>query len=130
MSKFDFKKFFKDLDRNILFMGIAIVAVGVIGALILTNGNRGLGQFLDKIKSFTLMSMSKGDLAKKGIDYINNNVLSGQTATLVSTSEESGLVKIKINIGGKEFDSYISKDGKLLFPEAIRLDEVIKTPEQ
>ena len=120
MLKFNPAKFFKSLDKNTLSMGVAIVAIGVVGALVLTNGSS--GQFLDKIKSFTLGGMSKNDLAKKGIDYINNNVLSGQQATLVSTSEESGLVKIKINIDGREFDSYISKDGKLLFPEAIKLE--------
>ena len=120
MTKFNFVSFFKSLDKNTLSIGVAIIAIGIVGALILTNG--GSEQFLDKIKSFTLGGMSKADLAKKGIDYINNNVLSDQKATLVSTSEESGLLKIKIDIGGKEFDSYMSKDGKLLFPEAIKLE--------
>ncbi len=119
MLEFNFTKFFKSLDRNTLFVGIAIVAVCIVVALILTNGSS--GQFLDKIKSFTF-GMSKDNLAKKGIDYINNNVLSGQKAVLISTSEESGLIKIKISIGGKEFDSYMSKDGELLFPEAIKLE--------
>lgn len=121
MSKFNFVNFFKSLDKNVLSIGIAIIAIGIVGALILTDGSS--GQFLDKIKSFGVLGISKDDLAKKGIDYINNNVLSGQKVTLVSISEESGLVKMKISIGGKEFDSYVSKDGKLLFPEAIKLED-------
>ncbi|MBI3337516.1 MAG: hypothetical protein HY005_02745 [Candidatus Staskawiczbacteria bacterium] len=112
---------FKNLDKNVLSLGIAIIAIAIAGALILTNESS--GQFLDKIKSFTSGGMSKEDLAKKGIDYINNNVLSGQKAVLVDVSEESGLVKVKISIEGKEFDSYMTKDGKLLFPESIKLEE-------
>lgn len=118
MSKFNFVKVFKNLDRNVLLVGIAVVAIVIVGVLILTNGSS--GQFLDKIKNFG--GMSKDDLAKKGIDYINNSILSGQTAALVSSSEESGVVKMRISIGGSEFDSYISKDGKLLFPEAIKME--------
>ncbi|MDO8486557.1 MAG: hypothetical protein Q7S77_02595 [Candidatus Staskawiczbacteria bacterium] len=118
MLKFNVVSFFKNLDRNIMILGISIIAVGVVIALVLTSAS--LGQFFDKIKNFG--GMSKENLAKKGVDYINNSVLSGQTATLVSTSEESGVVKIKINIGGQEFNSYITKDGKLLFPEAIQLE--------
>jgi len=120
MPKFNFVKFFKNIDRNVLFVGIATIAVVVVGILIITDGNS--GQFLDKIKNFG--GISKESLAKKGVDYINSSILSGQSATLVGSSEESGLVKIKINIGGKEFDSYITKDGKLLFPEAINIEGV------
>lgn len=116
MSKFN-------LDRNTLLAGIAVVAIVIVGVLILTNGSS--GQFLDKIKNFggIFGGVSKDDLAKKGIDYINNSILSGQTASLVNSSEESGVVKMRISIGGQEFDSYISKDGKLLFPEAIKIED-------
>ena len=107
------------LDKSLLLVWIAVVIIIVTGALILTNGSS--GQFLNKIKNFG--GSSKDDLAKKSIDYINNNILSGQTASIVSASEESGLVKIRISIGGQEFDSYVSKDGKLLFPEAIKMEE-------
>ncbi|MBI3631305.1 MAG: hypothetical protein HY219_00360 [Candidatus Staskawiczbacteria bacterium] len=117
--------FIKNLDKNILSVGIAIIAVSIVGVLMFTNGgiNGNFSQSLDKIKSFNILGSSKDVLAQKGIDYINNSILSGQKANLVSTSEESGVIKMKINIGGKEFDSYVSKDGKLLFPEAIHLGE-------
>src|SRR3989344_637981 len=121
MSKSNVVKFFKGLDKNVLSLGVAIIAIGIVAALILSGGNS--GQFLDKIKNIGILGASKDDLAKKGIDYINKNILSGQTAVLVGTSEESGLVKMKISINGREFDSYMSKDGKLLFPEAIKLEE-------
>jgi len=123
MSKINLVDFFKKLDRNIILSGVAVIAVIIVIILILINGS---GGFLDKIKNFG--GLSKDDLAKKGIEYINSSILSGQTATLVESSEESGLVKIKISIGGSEFDTYISKDGKLLFPEAIKIEgETTKT---
>ena len=58
-------------------------------------------------------------VAKKVIDYINNNQLSSTTASLGGVSEESGLVKVKIKIGANSFDSYATKDGKFLFPQAF-----------
>lgn len=128
MFKLNFIKIFKNLDKNVLlnldknvllFISVAVVVVIIVGTLILTNGSS--GQFLDKIKNFR--GASKDDLAKTAIDYINKNLLSGQTAVLNSVSEESGLVKINFNINTNKFDSYITKDGKLLFPEAIKLKE-------
>jgi len=38
---------------------------------------------------------------------------------LVSKKEDKGLYNVKINIGGREYDSYVTKDGKLLFPSAV-----------
>lgn len=118
MSNFNFMKVFKKLDKNSLPVYMAIIAIIIVGVLIFTNGTS--GEFLDKIKIFG--GASSDEIAQSGIDYINNNILSGQTAILISSSEESGLVKIRISIDGNEFDSHISKDGKLLFPEAIKLE--------
>jgi hypothetical protein len=40
--------------------------------------------------------------------------------------EENGLYKLKLKIGNKEYPSYVSKDGKILFPnEGISLEEKI-----
>lgn len=123
MAKFNIVKVLKNADRNVLLMGLAVVAIIIVGILISTNGSA--GGFLDKIKNFGGPSVD--DLAKKGIDYINTSILSGQTASLVSSSEESGVIKMKISINGQEFDSYITKDGKLLFPEAIKIEDTPTT---
>lgn len=122
MQKFNLAEFFKKMDKNTMFLGIAVIAVIILGVLMF--GDKVLPQgLLDKIKISGFGGQSKEALAKKAIDHINSNVLTGgQTASLNSVSEESGLVKINITIAGSTFDSYISKDGKLLFPEAIRID--------
>ena len=119
---FDFsflKKFNKnmtfEIDRNMLFVGIAIIAIVATGVLIFTNKN--LNQFSFFKSGFGL---SNDAIAKKSLDYLNTTVLAGQSqATLVSVSEESGLVKMKIKIGTSEYDSYVTKDGRFLFPQAF-----------
>lgn len=62
--------------------------------------------------------------AQKAIDYINQNLLSGQTAFLINAVEENGLYKFRLKVGENEFISYITKDGKILFPqEGIDLEK-------
>ncbi len=104
------------LSKNTILIGIAALAILVTGVLIYANQNP--GQF-----SFLGFGLSNDALAKKGIDYLNKNVLSSDSpASLVTVSEESGLVKIKLKIGSSEYDSYITKDGKLLFPQAFIME--------
>jgi len=103
-----------NINRNAILVGIAVLAIVVTAALIYANnqGNNPL--------SFLGGSMSSEEVAKKAVDNLNQNVLqSGQTATLVEFSEESGVVKVKLDISGQQYDSYATKDGKLFFPEAI-----------
>lgn len=70
-------------------------------------------------------------VANKTIEYINKNLLVGQTASLVSVTEQSGLIKIKIDISGTSYDSYITNDGKLLFVQGpIEMEASDKTAEE
>lgn len=104
--------FLKNMSRNTILVIVAIIAIVITGVLILANSNHGF--------SFpTIFGMSDSQIAKKAIDYINSNQLSQTPASLVSTSEESGLIKIKIKIGSNSFDSYVTRDGKFLFPQAV-----------
>jgi hypothetical protein len=65
---------------------------------------------------------------RKGLEYINELLnLQGQNATLVSWSQEGGLYKIELKIGDQQFQSFVSKDGKYLFPYGI---DLTKKPEQ
>lgn len=60
---------------------------------------------------------------QKAIDFVSENMLGGAEAVLVSVSEESGVYKFKMKIDADEFDSYLTKDGKILFPNGISLVE-------
>lgn len=113
MLKFDFG-FLKKMNNNTILVGVAAVAIVITGVLIFAKSNN----------SFTFPSIfgiSDSQIAKNAIDYINSNQLSQTPASLVSVSRDSGLVKIKIKIGTSSFDSYATKDGKLLFPQAFAM---------
>ena len=85
---------------------VIVSCLAIVGVFIILNQKK-----IEKVET------SPEDLAQKAIDYINENMLSeGLTASLVSVVEESGLYKIHLKIGEEEYDSYVSKDGKLLFP--------------
>jgi len=63
------------------------------------------------------------EIAQKAIDFISENMLDGAEAVLVSVSEESGVYSFKMKIDDQEYDSYITKDGKILFPSGMSLVE-------
>ena len=74
--------------------------------------------------------LSAQDAADKAITYINTNLLEAGTTAKVKSIEDSGnLYNVKLDIGGREYDSYITKDGKLLFPSSVNL-EVKAEPQQ
>ena len=58
--------------------------------------------------------------------YIEENLVEPGTLVEVSNAkEENGLWKLTLNIQGQEFDSYVSKDGNLLFPSVVDMTEII-----
>jgi hypothetical protein len=76
-------------------------------------------------------TIDKDKAAQKAIEFINTNMLSqGQKATLKDTSEEGGIYKMNIDVSGRVFQTYISKDGKYLFTSGIDLDQKIEAPTQ
>lgn len=65
------------------------------------------------------------DVSKKTLDTINTKLLQpGMTATLVNSSQESGLYKMTLKINGNDVESYVSPDGKYLFTSAIDLTNI------
>ena len=116
---FDIKKLWNDCvnyaknNRNVVLVAVAIVAIVIVGGLIFVNKN---GVTLP-----TLFGMSDQQIGEKAINYINTSGLSSTPATLVKVGEASGLVKITIKIGANTFDTYITKDAKLLFPQAFTM---------
>lgn len=72
------------------------------------------------------------EAAEKAIEFINKNLLQGENkASLVNDSveEQSGLYKFRLKIQDQEFTSFVTKDGKILFPEeGIDLNKTIAQP--
>jgi len=63
-------------------------------------------------------------VAQKVLDYINNNGLSSTPASLVSSEEVDGLIKVTLKIGVNQFDSYATKNGKFLFPQVFDMTKI------
>ena len=72
------------------------------------------------ISSTGLLSISGNAAAIDAVDFINNEMLQGQTtATLEDVTKENGLIKATINVEGQATPIYISNDGKLMFLQAV-----------
>jgi len=67
--------------------------------------------------------LSEDEATTKAVDFINTNLLAdgGVTATLVGTEDRGDLYEVKLTILGQPYSSYITKDGRLLFPQGIDL---------
>jgi len=101
-----------------LWKAITSVLLVILIASVLTNGF-GLKQVLVKVPS--------EELGNKTIEFINKNLLQPGTAASLGEAdckERTGLCKLTLNIGDNSFDSYISSDGELLFPEVIEMEKV------
>ncbi|PIT94345.1 hypothetical protein COT98_04155 [Candidatus Falkowbacteria bacterium CG10_big_fil_rev_8_21_14_0_10_39_9] len=72
--------------------------------------------------------LSADEAKAKAETYINENLMAnGSKATIDKVVEENGLYKMSVNVGGGQIiDSYMTKDGSKLFPQALEL----KAPEK
>jgi thiol-disulfide isomerase/thioredoxin len=105
-----------------IFPGVVVIAgFCLIGFLAYSNGAFNFLQ--GKNQSASLLTIQQaGD---KAISFINVNLLQGKaTASLKDATEEAGLYKFKIAVGTQEIDSYMTKDGKVFFPEGMKIDEI------
>ncbi len=69
--------------------------------------------------------MTTEEAGQEVMTFINGNLMQpGTEATLDSIAEESGLYKLEISAQDQKITSYVTKDGKVFFPQAMELDEV------
>ncbi len=79
----------------------------------------------------SLSPVSGNAVAEDAVEFINTQLLQGQaTATLEDVSSEKGLVKATVNVQGQATPVYVTKDGELMFLQAIPLGEVEGTPQE
>ncbi len=101
-----------------LIVAIAGVILVVVAVVVLSQ--------VAKSKKSQESSKQNQEIAQKSLDYVNKNLLGGTAAAVLGDiSEENGLVKMKITVGGNEIESYATKDGKLFFPQAFNMEEVV-----
>ena len=107
------------VKKTIMWMGVSAVLAVLLVISIVTGGFK---------SGKTLSSQEAADTA---ISYINTNLLQPGTTAKINSIEDTGsLYNIKLDIGGQEYDSYITKDGGLLFPSAVDLKVEVAAPAQ
>jgi len=87
----------------------------------------------EKIKRIVFKETPSQEIAEKVVEFINQNMLpEGISASLLEVIEENGLYKIRIKIDENEYTSYVTKDGKLFFPQGIDLTAQVtnETPQE
>jgi len=103
-------------SKILIPISVVIAGLLVAGALVYINQ----GKTLEKVSK----GLTPQQAAEKAINYINKNLLQqGQTASLVNVTEEDGVYKFHLKIGESEYDSYVTKDGKLLFTGGIDMGQ-------
>ncbi len=62
--------------------------------------------------------LSEEEITEKTVQYVGQ-LVPGQTVTVTSVEDQGSLYAVKLNIAGQSYDSYVTKDGSLLFPSGI-----------
>lgn len=109
----------ESLNKYFIPVAIAIAGISIAGVLFYINQEES-------------ESLSSQEAAEKAIQFINQTIEENVTASLLDVVEEAGLYKISLQIEETEYESYITKDGKFLFPTGFNLEEqqLEKGPEE
>lgn len=94
---------------------ILIVLLGIIG----------FATFKDPSGKTGGKSLNQENAQNVANNFINTYLMNpGTKASIVSISEEYNLYKLNVDIGEDVVESYLSKDGKLFFPQAFNIEEI------
>ena len=96
-------------NKNLIPAAVVVAGILIAGAFVYVN-------FWPK----NLLSAQQA--AEKAIVFINQNIEQGATAALVQVTEENNVYKISLKVNETPYESYITKDGKFLFPSGIDLE--------
>ncbi|MBS3174258.1 hypothetical protein J4440_00080 [Candidatus Woesearchaeota archaeon] len=84
--------------------------------------------FIENISILKTDTLDEKEIADKTIEYLNKNILQRETTVAIKSIEESnGLYNLKLSIDGRDIDSYVTKNGRLLFPQVIDLTTIPET---
>ncbi|MFH1820719.1 MAG: hypothetical protein ABH805_02300 [Candidatus Nealsonbacteria bacterium] len=92
-------------------IAIIIILIGVIAAGGIFYFNK------PQIKNLTAE-----EAGQKAIEFINQSIEESVSASLLEVIENDSIYKIRLDIQGTEYESFITKDGKFLFPTGFELE--------
>src|SRR3989344_626183 len=105
--------FFKDASTWKALTGITVVL------LLLSIFTQGF-QFSEGAVSAEL---TKAEAEAKVLQYVNGNLLRPPfLAEVEQSQEQESLYKVTLSVAGESVDSYLTKDGKLFFPQGFEVD--------
>ena len=110
---------------------IALLCFIIIGLLAVIIIIIGLSAVVIQQKGKSPVDELPADVvAENMINYIKENFSDdGTEVSLLGVSDEGTVYKVSLNFGGRDFDSFASKDGRFLFPEGIDLKEIPEEPQ-
>lgn len=87
--------------------------------------------FADKgLSGAATATLSLEEAEGKTLSYVNTELLQPPFQATVSTSEElDALYRVTLDVGGQTVDSYVTKDGKLFFPQGFNMDKPKEAPD-
>ncbi len=107
------KRFF---EKNHVLSRILPIALILVLAII--------GYF--SFSSSKVKNLSEAEAKTKSEEFINAYLMAdGSKASIVEITEEYGLYKLKVDITSSIVESYLTKDGKLFFPQALNIEEIL-----
>jgi hypothetical protein len=102
----------RNLTRIVLPI-LLVIALALIGYFSFKNPNKNLDEAQAKTRAE---------------EFINTYLMSsGSKASVKEISKEYGLYKLKIDITSSVVESYLTKDGKLFFPQALDVEKITNT---
>ena len=73
----------------------------------------------------TSKNLNETQAKARAEEFVNNFLMSsGNKASIKEITSEYGLYKLKIDITSSVVESYLTKDGKLFFPQALDIDQI------
>jgi thiol-disulfide isomerase/thioredoxin len=112
------KKMIQKIRENIFAVSVIVICLAVLGVAFYVGNSRCPGLFNPQNKT-----ISSAEASDKVISYVNNILGGTVTASFVAVSEKSSVYEVKFSIQEKEYSAFLTKDGKLFFPEGVEVTE-------
>ncbi|MDD2353893.1 MAG: hypothetical protein PHX76_00740 [Patescibacteria group bacterium] len=110
------KKKIKDLSQSGVFTRIVLPIILVVILAIIGWNN---------FKKPTAKNLSAAEIKTHAEEFINAYLMAPDSkATIKEVIDEYGLYKLNVDIVSDVIESYITKDGKLFFPQAFNVEEM------
>jgi len=103
--------------RNYFVLPAAMLVIGII-----------TGYFLSGVSGNSSAAITREQASEKAVAYINSALQGKAVAKMVSINESSGMYSMDIDVGGTKYNSFMTRDGKMLFPSGINLEQTVGQP--